>query len=487
MHIPHIFELPFVKNSETLSDVFYELYSYILANPETVTQKYDGINISFKIMDNKIVLLTKNNQILNFEETKNRNIKEIYKTFYKELNEVFLKSPGCFLRLNLDEPDIFCSCEYISNKTNVIDYEKECFIVHGIFKYKSRKEPIEKIKVSKMLLDELVNNARKNESKNLTLTTLAAHPTTIKPLWYVGKKMTFPSIVEGGEDPTLEQLIELGQNPVEKFLKKQIYVDFINVGKVIEEDGFYDSIILLFLNMKLGEQLLEKIQFEDNHDLIEGIVIEGFRGIPLCKVTGNFYLDTFVQKNKFNSYYFSICGMKPPHKGHYHFINESLKKAKKYNSDLTIIIGEKKREGFSLEQTKQILSIYFQDKKELVFKFCEDTTKELYSFVINLPKDSNLYFCHGENEEKLFLDIKKLIKGFREDIQVFSEEIKILEHYYQKISSTDMRKCILNNVYEKFLEYIPEHCKQYSETIWNILKSKNNSSFNSKPLGIFIG
>lgn len=488
MHIPHLFELPSVSSAQTIYDTFLELYEYITNNPSKVTQKFDGMNISFKVMDGRIVLLSKNNQILNIDQVQNENVKQIYKTILKELSDLYKTNQGPFLRLNLDEPDLFCSCEYISKKINLIEYSKDLFIIHGIFKYVSRNEPIKKVNVSQTLLNEFVNVAQKTTSEVLTLTTLAAYPSTIKPLLYVGKKMTFPSIVEGGQDPTLEQLVELGQNPSKKFLKKQIYLDFIHEDKIIEESGFYDSIILLFLNMKLGQMILDSIEFEEQYsEQIEGIVIEGFQGIPLCKITGNFYLDTFVQKNKFNSYYFSICGMKPPHKGHYHFINESIRRAKKYNSDFHLIIGDKRREGFDINQTKQILSLFFDNKQGIDFRFCEETNKELYSLVIGLPEKSNLYFCHGENEEKLFGDIRTLIRGYRPDIQVFSEQIKLMELYFKKISSTDMRKTVLDNNYNSFIEYIPEHCLDKSRQIWDILKGQSQERPKYKALGIFIG
>src|SRR5574343_1089480 len=201
MHIPHLFELPNVNSAQTIYDTFLELHEYILNNPNKVTQKFDGMNISFKIMDNKIVLLSKNNQILNIEQVPNENVKQIYKTIHKELSDLYKINPGPFLRLNLDEPNLFCSCEYISNKINLIEYSKDLFIVHGIFKYISRNEPIKKVNISQSALNEFVNVAQKTSSEVLTLTTLASHPSMVKNLLYVGKKMTFPSIVEGGPDP----------------------------------------------------------------------------------------------------------------------------------------------------------------------------------------------------------------------------------------------------------------------------------------------
>ena len=479
MHIPHPYEL--VEFQKELISFFDGLPEYINSNLNKVTLKWDGMNIAFKIMDNKVCLLNKNGGILNFFDHKNENIRDHYQQVWSALNKIYKSNPGPFLRLGLDEPDIFCNCEFIPIKTNVITYNQNIFVFHSVNKKIDSKKNV--IIIPGAQLQETLVLAQKTFEGISTLATLPVHPLALKSFNTLGQNLTFPGIFEGHQDGTVSK-------GSKEWSRKKVYLDLILNDQIPENaDGsFWETMKTIYLNQSFGQQLLDSTEWPETFSTHqEGLVVSGYQKFPDFKIVGDFYLDTF-KTNKFDTYFIVIAGMKPPHKGHVHLLKETVRKAKQYNSKVNLFISQKDRDDITIKESKQILELYVTNENlndHLEICYSNDFQKDVYKFVLGLPSNSSVYVAHSKSETDKFEKLKIFLDSIRHDVSICSFPVKPIEYNGTKLSSTELRKAVKNSNYGEFLKYIPENSQKDTQVVWNVLKQQSQSK--AKCPMFFIG
>jgi len=193
-HMPHPFNIDWVKTGKDLVKVFVQSVEYLKKGPASV--KIDGVNASIRLitLDNKKVF------VMDRGSNKPLDVKGITKA---ELEDRFgaghgmIKVGGTVLdifndslpaitpalkKLGLwDNPNIMFNLEYVAGSTNVLSYNKNFLAVHGLLEIEQvtpKRRATKEIKYSKTALQDLLNNLVPIASEN-GYEVLGSIPTTL--------------------------------------------------------------------------------------------------------------------------------------------------------------------------------------------------------------------------------------------------------------------------------------------------------------------
>ena len=154
---------------------------------------------------------------------------------------------------------------------------------------------------------------------------------------------------------------------------------------------------------------------------------------------------------------------KPPHIGHFSLVKEILPQINR----LYLIISGKPREGITAEQSKKIWNIYLSKndlKKIKIIITVKSPILEVFNILREeklTPKDTIYLIKSSKNVNNKRFEMFKRLK------------LNIIEKTLPKfktISSTNMRKAILQNDFPTFQKFLPTHLsKTTKRNIYNLL------------------
>lgn len=496
MHIKHPFELQSINNSQELYDFYCRVLEKLSICPEQFSQKFDGINVSFQLVDEEFVLVNKSGKKQSLFEIINSKspqaLKEKYVKCIKTFNVLYKNGfKGLFLRLDLDNPNVVLNCEYINGRQNVISYSKEAIIMNGIIKNTKDGTQFSKISEAK-----LATMSKVLECHNLIPVYPTIVPSNGSKLATMTQIFDLPDDSWGLPRHPKFRMVSSDEEIDKSKITRDTFNKFIN-GEIDTEDRvLIDTMKLVWLNVRWGQRVKEIVEYNEQFsDETEGLVFQDDRSGELIKLTGEFYKSNFTQASKFSQYFVAVAAMKPPHKGHLKLIKDILIKCRQYNSKFILILGEKDRDGFDIEKTLNILSMYFEneglDTRNLEILTSESPTEKMDEIFSTTKEKSTFNLVSGESDS---LRNDAFIKRLSEKFDHYFESCVILDEKGRsddKVSSTGLRSAIKHGNYLEYLDYVPKTSKKDAEKIWNILCDRtiqeNTKNYSDNYCKIYVG
>jgi phosphopantetheine adenylyltransferase len=168
-------------------------------------------------------------------------------------------------------------------------------------------------------------------------------------------------------------------------------------------------------------------------------------------------------------------GFKPPTKGHYEVVKQTLEKYPEID-ELKIIIGSKERDGVTQDEALRIWDIYNDSlpMKVTLEPSTKPPIRSIYDYAKDNPEDT-VYWILGKREgnESDDLDIELRTRSIDKypNIEVKKIETRV------GVSGTQMRNAMSNK--DEFLKFVPDEVKD-KESVYNVI----NEAKKKKNLGI---
>ena len=168
-------------------------------------------------------------------------------------------------------------------------------------------------------------------------------------------------------------------------------------------------------------------------------------------------------------------GFKPPTKGHYEVVKQTLEKYPEID-ELKIIIGSKERDGVTQDEALRIWDIYNDSlpMKVTLEPSTKPPIRSIYNYAKDNPEDT-VYWILGKREgnESDDLDIELRTRSIDKYPNI---EVKKIETR-GGVSGTQMRNAMNNK--DEFLKFVPDEVKD-KESVYNVI----NEAKKKKNLGI---
>lgn len=310
--IPHPFEL--VKTGNELIKLFRTAVSEI--KPETSFLKFDGINVSLKITEAGFAMDRGSSKELDIEGIRPEDLEDRFgsdhglveigklvmdifdsarTTIEPELNKLGL----------LKNPDLLLNIEYISGKTNVIDYSSsdKFLVIHGLREVKPKNVDQETGEVK----------SRVSSPVEFNPSILQQLVVAVKPF---AKKKGFDVIglvgVELKEKPNIDKVLlqPLKLNNTEKTLgdwladatmpptpiSRQKYLELSDKPDIIPEE-YIGNYVIYYASMQLGDEIKRQLVSPKYGDVTsqEGVIVNS-KTYGKYKITGSFFIESMDSK-----------------------------------------------------------------------------------------------------------------------------------------------------------------------------------------------
>ena len=301
-HIPHPFEL--VSSGGELIDFYKKAVLDIQAGYGMV--KFDGVNTALKIVDGKFVMDRGSAKELDVkgigpDDLENRFGKDhgmvpIGKTVLKMFNDTMDATKTELAAMGLtDDSSLVLNLEYVKGKTNVVKYDGQYIVIHGIKKTSPKNvkngrvtsRKAEDVEVNPQLLKKYVtklNSIFKKKYEFRVVSNVESYFEQTPNL----KKVLNKQIELNGESDTLSNWLSRYGQYKTPLIPRQKYLDYMDEGKPIPEKDMPD-VVIYTASIEMGDEILRNAVNLIQSDDQEGIVITPPEGSQY-KITGSFIL-----------------------------------------------------------------------------------------------------------------------------------------------------------------------------------------------------
>lgn len=425
-----------VPHIDTMS--YTQIKRLFSSNNWNVTQKMDGFNVSFGLIDNNIFIKPKTGKpFTSYKELEilsNRlSYFEPFKRFYKALEESDFKQE--YLKLSEDSNIIFFG-ELISNtRQNVILYDKEYICNGAIVLFGVKEED-----------NEIAKDITSNTKGKLLLSNLCKAMTKSESMYW---KFYLAKPIE----------LRINIRDIQEYIQKNNHIldnkkrdDKSKLNKKLK----MNELQKLIINLK--KSFLVVLSNEDpflGAERLEGAIIRNIDNGALCKVVDREY---FTSMNK--AVWYGRLNATNLTKN---FINEIMVKILK-NTD---IIWESKL----IDLINQYL---FKNDK---FRFASES--EIYS-VLNKE-----FLNENPKEEDIDNKFISIARKYYNDMKSLKEEIKAMQNSEYSIDIENYKRTnefIVNEVRELNKLVSKDKDNIYGKCIWFCLSEKTKASIRNKYL-----